>query len=115
MGWRVSPQSWCLRVRVCACISVCMKPFNIKLTDEHRAKLEAYRAARGLRSEADAVRDLIDNATPMAVRQAEVRERVQATRDEIARGVRPGAARLNLEAKPAEPFKSRLKGQWKAP
>jgi hypothetical protein len=39
-----------------------MKPFNIKLSDEHRAKLEIYRAMRGLRSEADAVRDLIDRA-----------------------------------------------------
>lgn len=38
------------------------KPFHIKLSDEHRAKLEAYRATMGLRSEADAVRALIDFA-----------------------------------------------------
>lgn len=57
-GW-ASPLCICAH----ACILVRMKPFNIKLSDEHRAKLETYRAACGLRSEADAVRDLIDRAS----------------------------------------------------
>ena len=35
------------------------KAFNIKLSAEHRAKLEVIRASLGLRSEADAIRRLI--------------------------------------------------------
>lgn len=48
------------------------KPFTIKLSEEHRAKLEAHRAAFGLRSEADAVRHLID-AEDAAVRAIDVK------------------------------------------
>lgn len=36
-----------------------LKPTNIKLTDDDRAKLEAIRAAGGYRSAADAVRAMI--------------------------------------------------------
>lgn len=39
------------------------KPFTIKLSDEHRAMLERYRKREGLRSEADAIRHLIDEST----------------------------------------------------
>lgn len=37
-----------------------MKPFNMKLSDEDRAKLEAHRAKLGLRSHADVVRHWIN-------------------------------------------------------
>lgn len=36
-----------------------MKLFTVKLTDDERAGLEAYRAQHGLRSQADAVRRMI--------------------------------------------------------
>jgi hypothetical protein len=81
-----------------------MKPFNIKLSDEHRAKLEAYRAARGLRSEADAVRDLIERAEEVATPSAPVRGDGAAF-----------TARADAFLREAKPFKSRLKGEWKAP
>lgn len=73
-----------------------MKPFNIKLSDDHRAKLEAYRAKQGLRSEADAVRHLIDGASGLGAASPVVRNAPVAKPE---------------GAKPA--FVSRLKGEWK--
>lgn len=43
-----------------------MKLFTVKLTDDERAKLEAYRASRGLRSQAEAVRHMIAESCPPA-------------------------------------------------
>lgn len=37
-----------------------MGRFIVTLTDDHRVRLEAYRKAHGLRSEAEAVRHMID-------------------------------------------------------
>jgi hypothetical protein len=104
-----------------------MKPFNIKLSDEHRAKLEAYRASRGLRSEADAVRDLIDGASDEA--GSDLHRRLDARPHGPVIGEsgvygdnRTGIsqkdwAEIHAKAKAAKPkpFKSRLKGEWKAP
>lgn len=70
------------------------KPFNVKLSDDDRAKLEAYRAKHGLRSEADAVRHLIDAAS----------------------GPKPAAVAVAVPPRPetSKPaFVSRLKGEWK--
>lgn len=45
------------------------KLFTVRLTDEERAALDAYRAANGLRSEAEAIRHLISSgAVARAVR-----------------------------------------------
>ncbi|WP_332763953.1 hypothetical protein [Phenylobacterium sp.] len=77
-----------------------MKPFNIKLSDEHRVKLEAYRASRGLRSEADAVRDLIERSAATSLGLTTI-------------GTPPMARAEAVES--GKPFKSRLKGDWKAP
>lgn len=69
------------------------KPFNIKLSDEDRAALERIRAARGLRSSAEALRDLIAEADPVVAK------------------VKPAAKAVEKAA----PFVTRLKGEWKAP
>lgn len=44
-----------------------MKPFNMKLSDEDRVRLEAHRAALGLRSHADVVRQWI--ASPITAQR----------------------------------------------
>lgn len=67
------------------------KPFNVKLSDDYRAKLEAYRAKHGLRSEADAVRHLIDAAS----------------------GPKPVVAGVSKPEGSKPAFVSRLKGEWK--
>ena len=69
------------------------KPFHIKLSDKHRTKLEAYRASVGLRSEADAVRDLIDHAFVPA--RANPQLAIGADLDAIAK--RRGLKRLPVE------------------
>ena len=43
------------------------KPFNIKLTEDERAKLEEHRRALGLKSQADVVRLWIDGPITRAV------------------------------------------------
>lgn len=49
---------------LCMCESRCsfvwMKPFNMKLSDEHRERLEAHRVRLGKRSHADVIRHWID-------------------------------------------------------
>lgn len=45
-----------------------MKPFNIKLSDEHRAALEALRVQLGLRSEADVIRYWADHGAALLAR-----------------------------------------------
>lgn len=42
-----------------------MSIFTLKLTEEQHAALEAYRAGRGLRSKAEAVRHLIMHTMPL--------------------------------------------------
>lgn len=69
-----------------------MKLFNIKLSDEHRATLEAYRAQHGLRSAADAVRHLINACA--------------ASRTYVGE---------SNAASERPKHTSRLKGEWKAP
>jgi Arc/MetJ-type ribon-helix-helix transcriptional regulator len=99
-----------------------MKLFTVKLTDEHRAKLEALRKVMGLRSESDVVRALIDGAI-------ERREPVHPTLGPVKTvlltdGKYEGpevtvAAGETLVVKDGrkkpETFKTRLKGEWKAP
>lgn len=74
------------------------------ISDDERAALEKVRQRRGLRSHAEALRflimDAVSSGLPTPERQAEMKA-------EVAR----------RQAKPAAPaeFKSRLKGQWKAP
>lgn len=46
-------------------------PFTVTLSDEHRAALETLRVKRGLRSEAQVIRDLIDAATGKGLAAAE--------------------------------------------
>lgn len=105
------------------------KPFNIKLSDEHRAHLETYRAARGLRSEADAVRDLIDRATDTEAgdlhRRLDARPRGSVIGESGIYGdARTGVSQKDWadiraatkgSSKPKRKTPSRLKGEWKAP
>lgn len=48
-----------------------MKPFNIKLSEEHRAAFELQRKALGLKSEADVVRYWADNGLTVITAVAE--------------------------------------------
>lgn len=89
------------------------------LTDDDRAALEQIRAARGLRSHAETLRALIreNNAdgfvTVGTVKTAEPQRVVElpppspAAKQRIKGTVEPASKRT--------PFKSRLKGDWKAP
>lgn len=50
------------------------KPFMVKLSDEHRQALDFYRARQGLKSDAEAVRHMIDHCAaigqnPVTTRQ----------------------------------------------
>jgi hypothetical protein len=81
------------------------KPKRLIFTveDEDLAALEAIRRNRGLRSHAETLRVLIRQAAssglPTPERQAAMKVAVQKAQRKVA---------------PA-PFKSRLKGEWKAP
>lgn len=66
------------------------KPLLIRLTDDERAALERLRVESGARSWAEVIRTL------------------------IAGGFPPKAQAVKKPDQPA-PFKSRLKGDWKAP
>jgi Arc/MetJ-type ribon-helix-helix transcriptional regulator len=94
-----------------------MARFVVTLSEEHRALLEAARVKAGHRSHADTVRALIE-ATE---------DKVQARRDRLLREIadrhpeerdRPDGVipvtKADMKAL-AEPFKTRLKGEWKAP
>lgn len=70
-----------------------MSIFTLKLTEEQHAALEAYRAERGLRSKAEAVRHLI-MSSPSVVRS------VMAPNAMILEGVKLGAP-LKLADEPA--------------
>jgi hypothetical protein len=80
-----------------------MKRMIFDLTDTDREALEAIRKHRGHRSQAETLRELIRQAAssglPSPERQAEIKPQIAAKR---------------AAAKPA-PFRSRLKGEWKAP
>lgn len=98
-----------------------MKPFNIKLSADHRAKLEAYRAANGLRSEADAVRRLIEGAATshLLINRGSLEEpalegfdRMAAAKEAVAI---VGALSLEERTMAPRPFVNRAKGSWKAP
>jgi hypothetical protein len=65
------------------------KPFNIVLSPEHRERLDAYRAARGLKSDADAVRDLIDRYWPGA-KEAEAKPFNLDEERDAALAIEPG-------------------------
>lgn len=86
-----------------------MARFVVTLSDEHRTLLGEFRKQAGLRSEADAVRKLIEHSQVIAY---------QLTRgglvDELATlpDVRQKAP---IPPTAAKPVKSRLKGEWKAP
>lgn len=89
----------------------------IRMSGEHRATLEAYRAALGLRSLNAAVLALIERAAdaPDTVRQrVGVADGVAERRLDPPR--RPLAPQRDMDAPvKSEPFVSRLKGEWKAP
>lgn len=98
-------------------ISFGMARMIFDLTDDDRASLERLRVARGLRSGAEVLRSLIREAaaggfaTVVAMPEpAKVVELTPLPADtpRYVKGVREPAA------KPT-PFKTRLKGEWKAP
>lgn len=80
---------------------MCMKPkpFNVLLTAQHRKGLEVLRRQRGLKSEGDVIRQLIERALGSGLPPPEQQAAIKAE------AVRRQAA----------PIKSRLKGEWKAP
>ena len=75
------------------------KLFTVKLTAEERERLEAHRAAMGLRAQTDVVRYWIAQ-TPGA--------HAMKTVDDVRRD-------QSVPRPATKPFKSRLKGEWKAP
>lgn len=93
-----------------------MSRFIFDITEAQREKLELHRQAFGLRSLADAVRDLIDRraGSPVRMPSAAGPEKVV----DIGPPIDPATPRtVKGVVRPAksEPFKTRLKGEWKAP
>lgn len=100
------------------------RPFHILLSDDHRDALESIRAKNGLRSEADAVRWLIEQVEPAAkakrdavVALAEEQKITQLVHEDVGNGsvgMSRTQARKELETAglimPRAPVGSRLKG-----
>lgn len=83
------------------------------LSEAEREALERLRKQRGLRSHAEVLRELIRQAAssglPTPERQSEIKRHIAARRGERASD---GVAEPKAEG---AAFKSRLKGEWKAP
>lgn len=82
------------------------------LTDDDRAALEKLRAARGHRSQAETLRELIRGGI-VEIQTSEPTVAVAATpipadAPRFVKGIREPAEK-------PEAFKTRLKGEWKAP
>lgn len=97
-----------------------MAKFVVDLSPEHRAKLDSLRAEMGLRSEAEALRWIIMFGHPMP--QAEVGrimrkigENIFNTPVSAEEAHQVPHARVAVKTPEPAPFKTRLKGEWKAP
>lgn len=84
-----------------------MPNLMIRMSAEQHAKLEAHRVAFGLRSLNAAMLHLIDGRFVIGASAAERGWKPDPTAGSVLM--------VDDEPKPAKPFKSRLKGEWKAP
>lgn len=93
-----------------------MAVFTLNLSSEHRALLEAYRARHGLRSEAEAVRHMLDAlaSAPSEAKPA-LAKPAPSPAQRVIEGAKIPFVKPPETAEVSKPFKSRLKGQWKAP
>jgi Arc/MetJ-type ribon-helix-helix transcriptional regulator len=88
-----------------------MKLFTVKLTEDERAKLEAHRARLGCRSQSDVIRYWIE-LLPRAP-QVSTASNVADTYQTPGQPKPEPLARTTKSVRSG--FKSRLKGEWKAP
>lgn len=92
-----------------------MKLFTVKLTDEERAGLEAHRVALGLRAHTDVIRHWIAQPAATPFGEASFADLQAASGMRAMRKVVEREGVLSTTPPSEKPFKSRLKGEWKAP